>query len=1181
MRGVEVSDAGFVHLRVHSEYSIADGLIRLNDLVRRAADFSMPAVALTDRSNLYGLMKFHRACTNLGVKPIAGLDLRCLENGGPQAASCHAPADSPGSGEAGLTLLACSAAGYGNLLSLASFAHGDRRRWGTVSREQLAGNADGLIALSGGRNGEIGRALLRGDALGARRAAKWWAGRFPERFYVELQRTGRQDEERYLRDALQLAAEMDLPVVATNDVCFLDEDDFEAHETRVCIQQGRTLGDPRRERQYSSAQYFRSVSEMAQLFADLPEALDNSLEIARRCTVWPDTEETYLPSYPVPKGETLEAYLAMQARQGLAERLAEIASLGPVEVDTNAYEQRLDYELDVIRKMGFPGYFLVVMEFIAWARSRNIPVGPGRGSGAGSLVAYALRITDLDPIRYDLLFERFLNPERVSLPDFDVDFCMDGRDRVIEHVTERYGRDAVSQIVTFGTMAAKAVVRDVARAQGKPYGLGDKLSKLIPFQVGMTLEKALQESADLKAFVEEDDEAGEIMDMAVRLEGIVRNEGRHAGGVVIAPDRLQGYVPVSVDELGSGLVSQFDKDDVERAGLVKFDFLGLKTLTIIDWTVKAVNAQRGDAEPLVIENIPLDDPATYSLLKKAETTGVFQLESRGMKELIQGLKPDNIDDIIASIALFRPGPLQSGAVDDYIGRKHGKQRVTYPHPDLEPVLKGTYGVMLYQEQVMETARVLAGFTLGQADLLRRAMGKKKPEEMEKVRREFEEGAVSNGVDATLANDLFNQMEKFAGYAFNKSHSAGYALVSYQTAWLKTNYPAQFMAATLSADMQHNDKVVTLVEELRSMDLPLESPNVNLSRFRFTVADGGVVYGLGAVRGVGEGPVEAIEAARASGPFRNLAEFCVRVDAKKANRRVVEALIRCGALDDFAHPGESAGAVRARLWSELDQALQGADQAARNAASGMVDMFGGIDATATPAASTAHVRPWSAEVRLEGEKETLGLYLTGHPIESYQDELSHFCTVIDALRASRERQVVGGMVQSLRTRRGRRGDTMGFAVIDDRSGRMEASFYAEVYERDRSKLEKDRLVIIEGEVQKDEYSDGYKMVAQRALTLEEARSRFSDGLRIHLRDADVAPDTAGRLKTALAPYVSENGGCPVCIRYTLRGAEGQVQLGPGWCVRGSDELLSQLKSEFGTESAAFHYSANRAALSRQR
>ena len=1159
----------FVHLRVHSEYSIADGLIRLEDLARRSAELSMPAVALTDLGNLYGLMKFHGKCIGHGVKPIAGIDLGCA-GGGSDPASGKAATDASGSGEARVLLLACSVDGYRNLLAIASLAHADRRNRGLVAREQLAGNAAGLIALSGARQGEIGRALLRGDTAGARRAAGWWASRFPERFYIEVQRTGRPDEERYLRDALQLAADLGLPVVATNDVCFLRADEFAAHETRVCIQQGETLDNPRRERPYSSSQYFRSIEEMTELFADIPEAVENSLEIARRCTVWPDAERTYLPSYPVPQGDTLEAYLSRKAHEGLAERLLEIGARGVTGLDVAAYEERLEYELGVIGKMGYPGYFLVVMEFIAWARGQNIPVGPGRGSGAGSLVAYALRITDLDPIRHDLLFERFLNPERVSLPDFDVDFCMEGRDRVIEHVTNRYGRDAVSQIVTFGTMAAKAVVRDVARAQGKSYGLGDKLSKLIPFQVGMTLEKAMRESAELKAFVEEDEEAGEIMDMAYKLEGIVRNEGRHAGGVVIAPGRLEAFVPVSVDELGSGLVSQFDKDDVERAGLVKFDFLGLKTLTIIDWAVKIVNAGRSGGEALCMDDVPLDDPATYRLLKTAATTGVFQLESRGMKELIRRLEPDNIDDIIASIALFRPGPLQSGAVDEYIDRKHGKARVDYPHPDLEPVLRGTYGVMLYQEQVMETARVLAGFTLGEADLLRRAMGKKKPEEMEKVRRQFEEGAAGNGVDARVADDLFNQMEKFAGYAFNKSHSAGYALVSYQTAWLKANYPAPFMAATLSADMQNIDKVVTLVEEVRRMGLPLKPPSVNLSSYRFTVADGGVVYGLGAVRGVGEGPVEAIETARASGPFRDLAGFCVRVDIKKANRRVVEALIRCGALDDFAHPEEPAGTVRARLWGELEQALQGADQAARDAASGMMDMFGGIGAAPAPAPAAAGLRPWSAEERLEGEMQTLGFYLTGHPIESHLGELSHFCTEIDAVRAGRDRQVVGGMVQSLRTRRGRGGDTMGFAVIDDRSGRMEASFFAEVYERDRSKLEKDRLVILEGEVQRDDFSGGYKLRAERTLTLEEARGRFSQGLRIQLRGSDLAPDAAVRLKTALSPFVSENGGCPVSVCYRSPHAEAWVGLGPGWRVRGSDELLAQLQSEFGAECVAFHY-----------
>ena len=1166
-----MNGAEFVHLRVHSEYSIADGLIRLPELARRAAELSMPAVALTDRSNLYGLMKFHRACADHGVKPIAGLDLRYHDRAAGQTALGSSAGQSKVPGEARLTLLACGDLGYRNLIGLASLALTNRRHRGMVTPEQIADAAEGLIALSGARDGEIGHALLRGDSTGARRAAEWWARRFPQRFYIELQRTKRADEERYLREALDLAGDVGLPVVATNEVCFLSAEDVEAHETRVCIQEGRTLNDPRRERRHSDTQYLKSGNEMAELFADLPEALINSVEIAKRCTVWPDSRETYLPTYPIPAGETLEAYLVKTARAGLAERLEEIRSGEGGAVDEAAYERRLNYELGVIREMGFPGYFLIVMEFIAWARDQDIPVGPGRGSGAGSLVAYALRITDLDPIRYDLLFERFLNPERVSLPDFDVDFCMEGRDRVIEHVTERYGHDAVSQIVTFGTMAAKAVVRDVARAQGKPYGLADKLSKLIPFEVGMTLEKAMDESPELKAFVEADEEAGEIMDMAYKLEGIVRNEGRHAGGVVIAPDKLTGFVPVSVDESSGGLVSQFDKDDVERAGLVKFDFLGLRTLTIIDWTLKAVNAASTGEAPLCIHSIPLDDPATFRLLKAAETTGVFQLESRGMRELIQSLKPDNIDDIIASVALYRPGPLQSGAVDDYIGRKHGKAAVNYPHPALEPVLKNTYGVVLYQEQVMEIARVLAGFTLGQADLLRRAMGKKKPEEMEKVRRQFEEGALRNDVDAALADEIFNLMEKFAGYAFNKSHSATYALVSYQTAWLKANHPAEFMAATLSADMQNTDKVVTLVDEVRRMGLPLRPPSVNLSDYRFTVNDGGVIYGLGAVRNVGEGPVRAIVAARGAGPFKDLAEFCVRVDVKKANRRVVEALIKCGALDDFALADETVDAVRARLWGEVDRALHSADQVARDAESGMADLFGGVGGGPVPAPAAVDVRPLSLRERLAWEKETLGLYLTGHPIESHLGELRRFCTGLDEVRAGRAKQVVGGMVLNLRTRRGRQGDTMGFALIDDRSGRMEVSFFAEVYERDRNKVEKDELVILEGEVRQDDFTGGFKMRADRALTIEEARGCFANSLRIDLCDDQAAPDPVGRLQATLAPYVSENGGCPVSLLYRCDGAEGRIRLGRGWRVRGSDELLAELQAEFGADSVAFLYS----------
>lgn len=1192
-----MNEPGFIHLRVHSEYSIADGLIRFPELAQRVADLSMPAVALTDRGNLYGLMKFHRACTDQGVKPIAGIDLRYHDQAATQTGAGTSHGESTAPGEVRLTLLACSDQGYRNLVGLASLALTNRAHRGVVTPEQLAQNATGLIALSGARDGEIGQAILRGDMAGARRAAACWAQRFPERFYVELQRTGRPDEEKYLRGVLELAGDLDLPIVATNEVCFLSRDDFEAHETRVCIHQGRVLDDPRRERYHSDAQYLKSGREMAELFADLPEALVNSVEIAKRCTTWPDTGETYLPSYPIPAGDTLEDYLAKTARTGLAARLEElrgngiggvreaggVAETGGMnkaggvneagELDAAAYEQRLEYELKVIRDMGFPGYFLIVMEFIGWARDQGIPVGPGRGSGAGSLVAYALGITDLDPIHYDLLFERFLNPERVSLPDFDVDFCVEGRDRVIEHVVERYGREAVGQIVTFGTMGAKAVVRDVTRAQGKPYGLGDKLAKLIPFEVGMTLARAMDESDDLKAFVAEDEEAGEIMDMAYKLEGIVRNEGRHAGGVVIAPDELTGYVPVSFDEPSGGLVSQFDKDDVERVGLVKFDFLGLKTLTIIDWTLKALHESGDGQAPRSIQSIPLDDPAVFQLLNnKAETAGVFQLESRGMKELILRLQPDSIDDFIALVALYRPGPLQSGAVDDYINRKHGRAKVSYLHPALEPVLKNTYGVVLYQEQVMEVARVLAGFTLGQADLLRRAMGKKKPEEMEKVRRQFEEGAQKNGVRAALAQEIFTLMEKFAGYAFNKSHSATYGLIAYQTAWLKANYPAEFMAANLSADMQTIDRVVALVDDVRRMKLPLLPPNVNYGDYRFTVNDGGIIYGLGAVRGVGEGPVRTIVAARADGPFKNLADFCVRVDVRQANRRVIEALIKCGAFDDFARAGESVDTLRARLWSEVDQALLGADQAARDAESGMGDLFGGVGAGAPPplAPAAAKVRPLSPKDRLAWEKEILGLYLTGHPIESHIGELSCFCTGLKAVKAGRAKQVVGGMVLKLRTRRVRKGTTMAFALIDDQSKRIEVSFFADVYERDRHKIEKDQLVILEGKVQPDDFSGGLKMIAERALTMEEARNCFANGLRINLCDGDGAPDPAARLKTALTPYVSKNGGCPVTVLYRSGGAEGRISLGEDWRVRGSDELLTELKTQFGAGSVAFLY-----------
>jgi DNA polymerase III subunit alpha len=1155
----------FVHLRLHSEYSLADSIIKVKALAARAAELGMPAMALTDRANLFALVKFYQAALDAGIKPLVGVDIMVSSE--------------PGENHR-VGLLAMNGQGYRNLLTLVSGAYVGCDQRGSLSWQQLVARADGLLALSGGRDGEVGQLLLKGDQAGARRAAERWARTFPDRYYLEVSRTGRPGEAACLGASVALAGELDLPVVATNDVCFLHADDFEAHETRVCIHEGRALDDPRRERRYSEAQYLKSADEMAELFSDLPEALENTVEIARRCNVEVSLGRYYLPNYPVPDGVSLESYLEQQARAGLDQRLARLTQLGELTLPEQTYRERLEYELGIINQMGFPGYFLIVMEFIGWAKANQIPVGPGRGSGGGSLVAYALGITDMDPLRYGLLFERFLNPERVSMPDFDIDFCMEGRDRVIAHVSELYGQDAVSQIITFGTMAAKAVVRDVARVQGKSYALADKLSKLIPFEVGMTLAKAVEQSKELAAFIAESEEAAEIMEMAYKLEGVVRGVGRHAGGVVIAPSALTDFVPLYVDELSGGLVSQFDKDDVESAGLVKFDFLGLKTLTVIDWAVKGINAFAGDGVAAVqIESIPLDDSATFDLLRSGETTGVFQLESRGMKDLIRRLQPDRFDDIVALMALFRPGPLQSGAVDDYINRKHGREPVVYPHPDVESVLAPTYGVMLYQEQVMEIAQVLAGFSLGQADLLRRAMGKKKPEEMAKVREQFLEGSAAHGVAPEVASHIFDLMEKFSGYAFNKSHSATYALVSLQTAWLKAHHPAEFMAATLSADMQNIDKVVTLVDEVRRMGLTLRPPSVNRSDYRFTGRAGEVIYGLGAVRGVGEGPVTALVAAReAGGPFVSLSDFCRRVDARKANKRVLEALIRSGAMDELVDGENAIDQARARLLAQLADAMQGAEQAARDEALGMVDLFGGVDAVAEDPLERQVVAPLGRRERLEGEKETLGLYLTGHPIEDYLPELRQICpSDIAGLRPGKGSQLVAGLVVTMRTLRSRRGGDLCFLVIDDRSGRMEASLFTDAFDTHRSRIAKDVILLFEGEVQTDDFSGSLSLRVDNVYTMEEARARFGRALLLDLCADEVSGDLPERLKRCLAPHRQDRAGCPVAVLYqTGNGrsprARGRILLGPDWRVKPSDDLLARLRTEFGSDRVSLSYAA---------
>ncbi|MFL6577554.1 MAG: DNA polymerase III subunit alpha, partial [Povalibacter sp.] len=969
-----------------------------------------------------------------------------------------------------------------------------------------------------------------------------------------------------------LAVEYGIPVVATNNVRFVRRDDFESHEARVCIHEGMLLEDPKRPRRYTPEQYLKSPEEMAQLFRDVPEALANSVEIARRCSLELLLGKSVLPAYPVPSQLSTEEYLREEAARGLAMRIERLrAQPGTARVIPNEeYESRLQIELGVICQMGFAGYFLIVADFIRWARENGVPVGPGRGSGAGSLVAYALAITDLDPLQYDLLFERFLNPERVSMPDFDVDFCMDGRDRVIEYVAGRYGRERVSQIITYGTMAAKAVVRDVARVYGMSYGFADSIAKLIPFELGITLKDALEKEEELRRRYQNEEETRNVLDMAMSLEGLVRNAGMHAGGVVIAPSVLTDFAPLFCDESGSSVVTQFDKDDVEAAGLVKFDFLGLRTLTIIDWAVKIINVQReqNGEPPLDVNALPMVDVPAYDLLKRCETTAVFQLESRGMKDLIRRLQPDCFEDIIALVALFRPGPLQSGMVDDFIARKHGKTTgpIDYLHPDLQPVLAPTYGVILYQEQVMQIAQVLAGYSLGGADLLRRAMGKKKPEEMAKQRSIFISGATQRGVAEETAAHIFDLMEKFAGYGFNKSHSAAYALLSYQTAWLKAHYPAAFMSAVLSSDMDKTDKVVTLIDEARRMRLKVEPPDVNHSQYMFTVSgERSIRYGLGAIKGVGQSVVEMFVADRqATGAYRDLADLCRRSDQNRLNRRVLEALIRSGAAD-------SLGANRATLMHALPASMQLADQTIRARVVGQNDMFGLMDSTpSAPAVVEVETLPdWSRRVRLDGERDTLGLYLTGHPFEEFEEEVRPIISgriadvtgdrpvvVNEGFQFKGKPATIAGMVFDV----GKRGTRIIF-TMDDRSGRLEASMFEDVYQQYRTQIAKSAILIVEGSLRFDEFIEGWRLTAKRVWDIDQAREQHAR--RLVLRwPTDAAPSFVRTLEQTLRPF--KGGRCAVAIRYYNAQARADVVLSEEWSVKPTRELTERLSQLLGND-----------------
>jgi len=1176
----------FIHLRMHSEYSISDGIVRINDAVEKAVADNMPALALTDLSNLFGMVKFYERTRSKGVKPIIGCEVWITNEN---------DRDKPSR----LLLLCKSYSGYLLLCRLLSRAYRENQYRGQAEVKKSWFNKNelgtkGLIALSGANFSEINMVLMQDNFDQAKIFAQEWSDLFPNHFYIEIQRAGRSNEEIILQNSLALASSLSLPVVATHPVQFLSSDEYTAHEARVCIAEGYVLGDRRREQKFTKQQYFKTQAEMGELFSDIPVALSNSVEIAKRCNQLLELGVNRLPLFPTPNNESLEKYLHDQALEGLGNRMKSLfPDQGKRDLKKAQYRARLDFEITTIIQMGFAGYFLIVSDFINWAKQNEVPVGPGRGSGAGSLVAFSLGITDLDPLRYDLLFERFLNPERVSMPDFDIDFCQDGRERVIEYVKQKYGDESVSQIVTFGTMAAKAVIRDVGRVLDLPYNFVDKLAKLVPFELGMTLKKAREIEPQLNELAQEE-EVRILLELAEGLEGITRNVGMHAGGVLIASGEITDFCPVYCAESADSVVSQLDKDDVEKIGLVKFDFLGLRTLTILDWTVRYIRqrdsesgvskdliipekisqesskSEIGDHEFISLEALPLEDPETYALLRKGNVVGVFQFESRGMKDLLQKTKPDRFEDIIALVALYRPGPMD--LIPEFTERKLGK-RVEYLDPRLQPILSPTYGVMIYQEQVMQIAQVIGGYSLGSADLLRRAMGKKKVEEMEQQRDVFVDGAIKNGLTKSKAAELFGLMEKFAGYGFNKSHAAAYALIAFQTAYLKAHYPSEFMAATLSSDMDDTDKVHLLFEDSIANHIPVLPPDINLSVYRFIPVNGKVIrYGLGAVKGTGESAIKVITRERdQAGPYTDLFDFCQRVDKRVVNRRVLESLIRAGTFD-------SINTHRAGLLASVGIALESAEQTSR--AANQVSLFSGDD-VALEKPSLVNVPQWGEKERLQNEKMALGFYLSGHPFNIYADELKNFVpTRLDRLGPQREPQLLAGIIYSIRIQMTKRGKKMGVIVLDDGKSRVELVVYSEVLDANRSWLKEDQLLVVEAKVSSkgdnEASSTGLRITTNKLFDLAGARSCYARNIRIHCNRSS----NAAKLKDLLAPYRNNgesvvgrgNNGfyCPISIVYNNKDAACEIELSSEWSVNLHDNLLQSLSEHFQADNVRVIY-----------
>ena len=1148
----------FIHLRLHSEYSVVDGIVRIDDAVAAAAADHMPALALTDLSNVFGMVKFYKAARAAGVKPIIGCDV-WLTN--------ETDRDKPFR----LLLLVQSHAGYLRLCVLLTRAYRSnqyrgraeiRREWFTET------GAEGLIALSGAHLGDIGQALIADNGDAASALARSWAALFPNRYYIEVQRPGPDamttgaaavPVETCVQRSLKLAAVLKLPVVATHPVQFLRADDFRAHEARVCISEGHMLSDQRRPKLFTEQQYFRTQADLAAIFSDLPEALANSVEIAKRCNLKLELGKSKLPLFPTPNNEGLDEYLKLRAHEGLRQRMQALyPDQAAREKQRPRYIDRLEFEIQTILQMGFPGYFLIVADFINWAKNNGVPVGPGRGSGAGSLVAYSLGITDLDPLRYNLLFERFLNPERVSMPDFDIDFCQDGRDRVIDYVKQRYGADSVSQIVTFGTMAAKAVVRDVGRVLEMPYNFCDQLAKLIPFQPGklITLALAREMEPQLKEREKNEEEVAELMALAEKVEGLTRNVGMHAGGVLIAPGKLTDFCPLYVADASDSAVSQFDKDDVEAIGLVKFDFLGLTTLTILDWAVRYVK-QLDPESQFALHELPLDDAASYRMFATANTTAIFQFESSGMRDLLKRARPDRFGDIIALVSLYRPGPME--LIPEFCDRKHGK-RFEYPDPRVKDILSESYGIMIYQEQVMQMAQIIGGYSLGGADLLRRAMGHKNAEEMAQQRSIFGEGAAKNGLSPRKADELFDLMEKFAGYGFNKSHAAAYALVAYQTAYLKAHHAAAFMAANLSAVMNDTDKVQQLHEDSRANKLEILAPDVNSGGYRFAPVDKKRIrYGLGAVKGTGEGAItHIIEERDKNGPYQDLFDFCHRVDNRIVNRRVVESLVRAGAFD-------SVDDNRAALLASVGLALESAEQASRGA--NQTNLFGDVE-DHRPTMHLANVSRWNDLERLKQEKTALGFYLSGHPFRYYEAELRGFAsTRLDQITPQAQPVMLSGIIVSQRVQMTRRG-RMGILVLDDSYARIELTVFNELFEQHRHWLKEDTLIVVEGKVTKSMYdeSESLRISAEKIYDLQKAREQFARALMITCN----GQSSGAKLRELLTPHLK--GPCPVAIEYHNQTGRCEISLGEDWKVYPRDELIASLGEWVKPENVRLVYSS---------